>query len=127
MRPRTTSACSNPATTGTRSVAPGDPAVLIVEDDARYQAKELLDLAREKGFKGIVTHQGDSALTLARDYLPTAIVLDIDLPDTDGFTVLERLKRDPSTRHIPVHVILSRINERERGCARARSPTWSSR
>jgi CheY-like chemotaxis protein/signal transduction histidine kinase len=95
------------------TVAPGDPAVLIVEDDARY-AKELLDLAREKGFKGIVTYQGDSALTLARDYLPTAIVLDIDLPDTDGFTVLERLKRDPSTRHIPVH-ILSRLNERERG------------
>jgi CheY-like chemotaxis protein/signal transduction histidine kinase len=95
------------------TVAPGDPAVLIVEDDAR-QASELLDLAREKGFKGIVTHQGDSALTLARDYLPTAIVLDIDLPDTDGFTVLERLKRDPSTRHIPVH-ILSRVNERERG------------
>jgi CheY-like chemotaxis protein/signal transduction histidine kinase len=95
------------------AVAQGEPAVLIVEDDARY-AKVLLDLAREKGFKGIVTYHGDSALTLARDYLPTAIVLDIDLPDTDGFTVLERLKRDPSTRHIPVH-ILSRINERERG------------
>ena len=95
------------------TVAPGDPAVLIVEDDIAY-ARALLDLAREKGFKGIVSHNGDAALTLARDYLPTAIVLDIDLPDTDGFTVLERLKRDPSTRHIPVH-ILSRIDERERG------------
>jgi HAMP domain-containing protein/CheY-like chemotaxis protein/signal transduction histidine kinase len=95
------------------TVAPGDPSVLIVEDDAAY-ARQLLDLAREKGFRGIVSHQGDAALTLARDYLPTAIVLDIDLPDTDGFTVLERLKRDPSTRHIPVH-ILSRVNERERG------------
>ncbi len=94
-------------------IAQGDPAVLIVEDDMRF-AKILLGYAREKGFKGIVTFSGDSALTLARDYLPTAVLLDIDLPDTDGFTVLDRLKRDPSTRHIPVH-ILSNSNERERG------------
>jgi CheY-like chemotaxis protein len=57
--------------------------------------------------------QGDSALSLARDYLPSAIFLDLDLPDIDGFTVLDRLKRDPSTRHIPVHV-MSSLRERER-------------
>ncbi|MRV76827.1 response regulator [Duganella sp. FT92W] len=93
-------------------VAPGDPSVLIIEDDERF-AKVVLEYAREKNFKGIVTHQGDSALSLARDYLPSAILLDIDLPDIDGFTVLDRLKRDPSTRHIPVHV-MSSLRERER-------------
>jgi CheY-like chemotaxis protein len=93
-------------------IVPGDPSVLIVEDDDRF-AKVLLDFAREKNFKGIVTHRGDSALSLARDYLPSAILLDIDLPDIDGFTVLDRLKRDPSTRHIPVHV-MSSLRERER-------------
>jgi HAMP domain-containing protein/CheY-like chemotaxis protein/signal transduction histidine kinase len=91
---------------------PGDPSVLIVEDDERF-AKVVLDFSREKNFKGIVTHQGDWALSLARDYLPSAILLDLDLPDIDGFTVLERLKRDPSTRHIPVHV-MSSLRERER-------------
>ncbi|QJE01670.1 response regulator [Massilia forsythiae] len=91
---------------------PGDPSVLIVEDDERFAAT-LLDFAREKNFKGIVTHRGDSALSLARDYLPSAILLDIDLPDIDGLTVLDRLKRDPGTRHIPVHVI-SALRERER-------------
>ena len=93
-------------------VSPGDPSILIVEDDVHF-AGVLLDHAREKNFKGVVTHQGESALTLARDYLPAAILLDIDLPGIDGFTVLERLKRDPGTRHIPVHVITS-LNERER-------------
>jgi HAMP domain-containing protein/CheY-like chemotaxis protein/signal transduction histidine kinase len=92
--------------------APGDPSVLIIEDDERF-AKIVLDFAREKNFKGIVTHQGDSALSLSRDYLPSAILLDLDLPDIDGFTVLDRLKRDPSTRHIPVHV-MSASRERER-------------
>ncbi|WP_182915650.1 response regulator [Massilia cavernae] len=93
-------------------VAPGDPSVLIIEDDERF-AKVVVEFAREKNFKVIVTSQGDSALSLARDYLPSAILLDIDLPDIDGFTVLDRLKRDPSTRHIPVHV-MSSLRERER-------------
>ncbi|HEY1042516.1 MAG TPA: response regulator, partial [Telluria sp.] len=93
-------------------VAPGDPSVLIIEDDDRF-AKVVLEFAREKNFKGIVTHKGDSALSMARDYLPSAILLDLDLPDIDGFTVLDRLKRDPSTRHIPVHV-MSSLREREK-------------
>ncbi|QYF92813.1 response regulator [Massilia sp. PAMC28688] len=93
-------------------IAPGDPSVLLVEDDERF-AMALVDFAREKHFKTIVTSKGDSALSLARDYLPSAIILDIDLPDIDGFTVLERLKRDPGTRHIPVHV-MSSLRERER-------------
>ncbi|MDQ1921719.1 hybrid sensor histidine kinase/response regulator [Massilia pseudoviolaceinigra] len=93
-------------------IAPGDPSVLIIEDDENF-AKDVMEFAREKNFKAIVTHQGDSALSLARDYLPSAIMLDLDLPDIDGFTVLDRLKRDPSTRHIPVHV-MSSLRERER-------------
>ncbi|SNS69129.1 Signal transduction histidine kinase [Noviherbaspirillum humi] len=93
-------------------IAPDELSVLIVEDDIHF-AKQLLELAHEKSFKGVITSHGDSALTLARDYRPAAIFLDIDLPDIDGFTVLDRLKRDPSTRHIPVHVI-SRMKERER-------------
>src|SRR3569623_3008862 len=63
-------------------------------------------------FKGVVTAYSDSALTLARDYLPTAILLDIDLTDVDGFAERDRLKRDPGTRHIPVHVLSSQ-QERE--------------
>ncbi|NML59957.1 response regulator [Massilia sp. RP-1-19] len=93
-------------------IAPGDPSVMIVEDDERF-ANVVIEFAREKNFKVIVTQQGGSALSLARDYLPSAILLDIDLPDIDGFTVLDRLKRDPSTRHIPVHV-MSSLRERER-------------
>ncbi|HVK95685.1 MAG TPA: response regulator, partial [Noviherbaspirillum sp.] len=93
-------------------VAPGDPTLLIVEDNQR-DANSLLEQARERNFKGIVALQPDSALALTRDYLPTAILLDIDQPETDGFAVLDRLKRDPGTRHIPVHVI-SDQGERER-------------
>ena len=97
-------------------VAPGDPAVLIVEDD-QYYAKSLLNQAREHNFKGIVAPQPDSALALTRDYLPSAILLDIDQPGANGLAVLERLKRDPATRHIPVHV-LSQQHEREQALRR---------
>jgi CheY-like chemotaxis protein len=82
----------------------GDRTVLIVEDDVSF-AGILLDLAREKGFKGIVATGGTLALALARKYKPSAITLDIRLPDRDGWTVLDRLKHDPATSHIPVHII----------------------
>jgi HAMP domain-containing protein/CheY-like chemotaxis protein len=82
----------------------GDRVVLIVEDDISF-ARILLDLTREKGFKGLVATTGNMALALAYKYTPAAITLDIRLPDRDGWTVLDRLKHDARTRHIPVHII----------------------
>ncbi len=72
-------------------VRAGDQTLLIVEDDPHY-ARVLLGLARDKGFKGIVASRGAAALALARQYLPTAITLDIFLPDMLGWTVLNNLK-----------------------------------
>jgi HAMP domain-containing protein/CheY-like chemotaxis protein/signal transduction histidine kinase len=86
------------------SVMPGDPVVVIVEDDAHF-ARLLLDLVRERGIKGVVTMQGSVARTLAREFKPLAIILDIFLPDMLGWTVLSHLKQDPATRHIPVQII----------------------
>jgi CheY-like chemotaxis protein len=82
----------------------GDRVVLIVEDDINF-AKILLDLTREKGFKGLVATTAGMALALVHKYTPVAITLDIQLPDRDGWTVLDRLKHDARTRHIPVHII----------------------
>jgi HAMP domain-containing protein/signal transduction histidine kinase/DNA-binding response OmpR family regulator len=82
----------------------GDPVVLIIEDDPRF-ASILLSLAHESGFKGIVTGQGAAALPLAKRFKPDAITLDIGLPDMNGLALLDLLKRNPETHHIPVHVI----------------------
>ena len=78
--------------------------MLIVEDDADFARTEL-EIARERGFKGIVALRGDTGLALAREFRPDAIVLDMTLPVLDGWTVLDRLKRHPATRHIPVHIV----------------------
>jgi HAMP domain-containing protein/signal transduction histidine kinase/CheY-like chemotaxis protein len=82
----------------------GDPVVLVVEDDLGF-ASILLDLVRERGAKGIVATTGAGVLALAKRYQPNAITLDVGLPDMDGLALLDLLKRDPATRHIPVHMI----------------------
>jgi signal transduction histidine kinase/HAMP domain-containing protein/DNA-binding response OmpR family regulator len=82
----------------------GDKVLLIVENDLGF-ARFLLESAREKGFKGLVTSLGASALAMARDHKPDAITLDIFLPDMQGWRVLDRLKNEIATRHIPVCVI----------------------
>ncbi|MDB6017401.1 MAG: putative SigmaB asociated two-component system sensor protein, partial [Pedosphaera sp.] len=82
----------------------GDHVILIVEDDLNY-ARILLDVAHEKGFKAIVARGGSAALALARELKPDAVTLDLHLPDLDGWRVLDRLKMDWTTRHIPVQII----------------------
>ncbi len=98
------------------SLQPGDLVLLIVEDDPHY-ARVLLNLARDRGFKGIVAKNGTDALALARQHKPTAVSLDVFLPDMLGWTVLNQLKRDPQTRHIPVQ-ILTVEEERQYGLER---------
>jgi CheY-like chemotaxis protein len=98
------------------SLEGGDEVLLIVEDDPHY-ARILLGLARDIGFKGIVATKGAQALALARQYEPAAISLDIFLPDMLGWTVLNQLKLDPATRHIPVQIVTLE-EERQHGLAR---------
>ncbi|HYF21300.1 MAG TPA: response regulator, partial [Ramlibacter sp.] len=86
------------------TIAAGDLVLLIVENDLAF-ARFLLDAARAKGFKGLVTPMGAGALTLANQYKPSAITLDMYLPDMDGWRVLDRLKQDMTARHVPVCVI----------------------
>jgi CheY-like chemotaxis protein len=73
-----------------------------------------MEMAREKGFKCLAATRGDVGVAMARRYQPDAITLDINLPVMDGWTVLDRLKHDPATRHIPVHII-SLLEEAHRG------------
>ncbi len=94
----------------------GDAALLIVEDDPHY-ARVLCDLSRDKGFKVLIASTGTEALTLAREYHPAAISLDVFLPDMLGWTVLNHLKQDPATRHIPVQM-LTLDEDRHHGLSR---------
>lgn len=82
----------------------GGRCVLVVEDEARF-AQILFDLAHELGYACLVAFGADEGLELARQFRPDAILLDMRLPDGSGLGVLQRLKDDASTRHIPVHVI----------------------
>lgn len=81
-----------------------DKVLLIIEDDINF-ANILYDMARSRGFKALIALQGDDGLNMAQSYLPDAIILDIQLPVMDGWSILGELKGNSSTRHIPVHVI----------------------
>jgi HAMP domain-containing protein/CheY-like chemotaxis protein/signal transduction histidine kinase len=98
------------------SLEEGDSTVLIVEDEPRY-ARMLVEAAHGKGFKALVAQNGADALSLARKFSPDAITLDVFLPDMLGWTVLNQLKHDPATRHIPVQV-LTVEEERQYGLER---------
>jgi CheY-like chemotaxis protein/signal transduction histidine kinase len=98
------------------NLQPDDAILLIVEDDPHY-ARVLCDLSRDKGFKVLVAMRGAEALALAREYHPTAVSLDVFLPDMLGWTVLNHLKQDPATRHIPVQM-LTLDEDRRHGLAR---------
>ncbi|CAO3300506.1 hybrid sensor histidine kinase/response regulator [Stenotrophomonas maltophilia] len=78
--------------------------ILAVEDDATF-AEALVALAHELDFDCVVAGTAEEALALAGELRPNGILLDIGLPDVSGLSVLERLKRNPDTRHIPVHVV----------------------
>ena len=95
------------------AIQPGDNVLLIVEDDPHY-ARVLIGLARDKGFKAISATRGHAAIALARQFQPTAVTLDIFLPDMLGWTVLNNLKLDTTTRHIPV-LVVSIEEERQHG------------
>jgi CheY-like chemotaxis protein len=97
-------------------IEPGDPVLLIVEDDP-YYARIILDVARRKGFKGLLAMRGTDALALAEEFRPMAVSLDVFLPDMLGWTVLSQLKQNPLTRHIPVQII-TLDEDRQHGLAR---------
>jgi signal transduction histidine kinase/CheY-like chemotaxis protein/HAMP domain-containing protein len=97
------------------NIKPGDPVLLVIEDDVTF-ARILVDMAHSNNLKAVVALRGATALSLAREFNPGAVTLDISLPDMVGWTILDRLKHDPATRHIPVHVISGDENRR-RGLA----------
>jgi HAMP domain-containing protein/signal transduction histidine kinase/DNA-binding response OmpR family regulator len=95
------------------TLAAGDRVVLMIDDDSTY-SRLLMDAAHENGFKVLAATRGDMGLAVARKFRPAAILLDIGLPDTTGWSVLDQLQHDPDLRHVPVHV-LSIYEDRRRG------------
>ncbi|BAY12173.1 response regulator [Calothrix sp. NIES-2098] len=81
----------------------GDRVLLAIEDDVKF-ARILLEMGQAQGFKVVVALHGKQGLALAQQFKPDAITLDICMPDMDGWMVLDRLKHDLETRHIPVHI-----------------------
>lgn len=89
-----------------------DKTILIIEDDTAF-AKALLEFAHQKGYKGIVAVRGDEGIALAQQFKPVGILLDIQLPVKDGWEVMEELKSNLATKHIPVHMMSSHEAKRE--------------
>lgn len=90
----------------------GDRTILIIEDDTQF-AKALLEYTRKNGYKGIVCVRGDQGIEFAKQYQPLAILLDLQLPVKDGWEVMEELKSNRETRHIPVHIMSSMEAKKE--------------
>jgi signal transduction histidine kinase/CheY-like chemotaxis protein/CHASE3 domain sensor protein len=86
------------------AITPGGRVILLVEDDPAF-AMILRDLVHEMGFQCVAAASANEGLLAAGQYLPSAILLDVNLPDHSGLGVLDTLKRDSRTRHIPVHMI----------------------
>ncbi len=89
-----------------KEIKEGDRVMLVIEDDINF-AKSVLEYARKRGYKGVVAVRGDEGIELAKQFLPTGILLDIQLPVKSGWEVMEELKGNPETRHIPVHIMSS--------------------
>ncbi|NGY06117.1 response regulator [Solimonas terrae] len=94
---------------------PGDICILVIEDDGAF-ARVLAEMTRRKGYRALVATDGESGLELARRYRPSGILLDVDLPVMSGWSVMEQLKGDIATRHIPVHFVTAN-DEASRGLA----------
>ncbi|MFC6096526.1 response regulator [Flavobacterium qiangtangense] len=94
------------------NISNGDRTILIVEDDTNF-AKSLLEFTRQRGYKGIITVRGDQALNLALVYKPVGVLLDIQLPIKSGWEVIEELKANSQTKHIPVHMMSSHKMKQE--------------
>ncbi|CAI6086664.1 response regulator [Cohnella sp. JJ-181] len=104
------------------ALQPGDTTLLIIEEEESFAAI-LLELARKRGFKAIVSLQGDQGLALAHAYKPDAIVVDADLPVLNGWAIISRLKSRPELRHIPVHVI-STADDSKQGLSMGALDFW---
>jgi len=86
------------------NIATEDQIIVVVEDDPKF-AKILIDQCHKKGFKGLAAETGEAGIQLIIDHQPSAVILDIKLPGMDGWAVLDELKKNPKTRHIPVHMM----------------------
>jgi signal transduction histidine kinase/DNA-binding response OmpR family regulator len=91
-------------------ISSNDKCLLVVEDDIVF-ARIMLSTARRTGFKVLHATNGSSAIDLARHFKPVGIVLDIGLPDMNGFEVMDKLQKDPLTKRIPIHVVSGRDGE----------------
>jgi CheY-like chemotaxis protein len=90
-----------------RAILVGSQRVILIVDDDEPFTRILYDLAHELQFQALIATSSDEALALCAQYSPSAVLLDIGLPDHSGLSVLDRLKMDARTRHIPVHVVSS--------------------
>jgi signal transduction histidine kinase/CheY-like chemotaxis protein len=94
-----------PAANDDRETLSGDGRVILIVEDDPVFAGILCDIAREQGFQCLIAGTADEGALMARQYVPNAVILDMNLPDHTGLSVLDRIKRDVRTRHIPVHVV----------------------